>query len=129
MKRLSYAGPPALAALACAALLGGCQRGEPAAGAADIQLAETLLPAEPALARQYERSCRLCHASAASKAPLTGFAAAWEARLRQGMPALLEHVRQGYRTMPAKGYCNDCADADFEKLIQFMARDGKRGAA
>jgi cytochrome c5 len=42
--------------------------------------------------------------------------------LQQGMPVLVGHVKGGFRNMPAKGLCNDCSDADYEALIQFMSQ-------
>lgn len=99
--------------------LGACQDGKPQS--ADLQKAETLRPADARLAEKYERSCLGCHGAAASQAPLTAFAAAWAPRLRQGMPVLLAHARDGFKTMPAMGYCNDCGDEELRRLIVFMA--------
>ncbi|WP_204378031.1 c-type cytochrome [Chromobacterium sphagni] len=86
-----------------------------------MQKAEALRPGDAGLAEKYQRSCLICHGAPASQAPLTAFAPAWEPRLRQGMPALLAHVRDGFQAMPAQGYCNDCSDDELERLIVFMA--------
>lgn len=73
------------------------------------------------MAALYERSCRTCHSHQASQAPLAGFVPHWTPRLSQSMPVLVGHVRDGFKGMPARGYCNDCSDQDYEALIRFMS--------
>ncbi|MBP4047882.1 c-type cytochrome [Chromobacterium violaceum] len=115
-------------ALAGIAILAACGREVAKPQAADLQRAETLRPADAQLARKYERSCLICHGNQASQAPLAGFAPAWEARLEKGMPLLLSHVRDGLNAMPPRGYCNDCNDEEFARLIAFMSDGGQGGA-
>lgn len=103
------------------ALLAGCGDGPAQPDAAAITKAAALQPSDAALAAIYERSCRTCHAQVEAKAPLTGFVPQWKPRMAQGMPTLLLHVQQGFQGMPARGYCNDCSDAEYEALIRFMA--------
>ena len=86
-----------------------------------VAAAEAARPADPQVASIYQRSCVSCHTAPASTAPLVGLAAAWEPRLKQGMPVLVQHAREGYKAMPAKGLCSDCSDADLQKLIEFMS--------
>jgi cytochrome c5 len=88
---------------------------------AQIAAAEKAMPGDPGLSRIYQRSCISCHSVSSSTAPLTGFAAAWKPRLQQGMPVLVQHAREGYKAMPAKGFCSDCSDQDLQKLIEFMS--------
>jgi cytochrome c5 len=104
--------------LLCAglALLAGCQ--EPTASS---PAAAAAMPADAKLARTYAQTCKACHATAASGAPLTGDRAAWQPRVAQGMPALLEHTVRGYKGMPPLGACMDCTEKEFEALIRFMA--------
>jgi cytochrome c5 len=78
-------------------------------------------PADPELARVYAQTCKACHAVAASGAPLTGDRAAWQPRVAQGLPTLLEHTVNGYKGMPPLGACMDCSEQEFEGLIRFMA--------
>lgn len=108
-------------ALGVLALLTACQQAPAGPSAADRRHAEDARPASAALAQTYERSCQTCHSQVASGAPLVGFAPHWQARLAQGMPTLLRHVREGLGGMPARGYCNDCGDAEFAALIVFMS--------
>lgn len=86
-----------------------------------IAHAQQVMPQDANLAALYERSCRTCHSQQASQAPLAGFVPHWTPRLSQGMPVLVGHVRDGFKGMPARGYCNDCRDQDYEALIGFMS--------
>lgn len=113
--------------VACSvALLAACQDTPPVPTPADLRRAEQAQPGDAQLAQKYARSCHTCHANRASTAPLTGFAADWHPRLRQGKAVLLAHVRDGYQGMPARGFCNDCSDQDFEALIAFMSTSEKK---
>ena len=107
--------------LVVALALVACSQSIPTPSPADERVADLARPADAELAQKYERSCLTCHASIASNAPLTGFEAHWEPRLRQSMPTLVAHVRDGFQGMPARGYCNDCSDHDFEALVVFMS--------
>lgn len=101
--------------------LAACQRVPPVPDANALQRAEVARPADGLLAQKYERSCQTCHSSRASTAPLTAFASDWQPRLAQGLPTLVAHAREGFKGMPARGYCNDCTDQDFAALITFMS--------
>lgn len=113
----------------CAVLLGACG---PAAESLPekIKRAEAMMPADPALAEKYERSCRICHISPDSGAPLAGDAQAWEPRLAQSRDLVARHLRDGFKAMPPRGQCFDCTDEELERLTAFMARrDPKAEAA
>lgn len=111
-------------------LLAAC--GEPAGtpGAATTASAPpaTAAPADPQTARLYDQTCRACHTAPASGAPQSGDRKAWEARLAQGMPVLVEHTIRGFKGMPPLGTCMDCTPADFEKLIRYMAGEAPTGS-
>lgn len=70
---------------------------------------------------KYDKSCAFCHASGAAGAPKVADAAAWKPRLAKGQDALLKSVKNGLNAMPAKGMCNDCTDAEFKALIQYLS--------
>lgn len=106
------------ACLALAALLGGC--GEDAAPATPRNAA-ALAPSDPALAKIYDSSCKLCHANPASGAPQAGDAHAWQPRLAQGSDSLLDHSINGYKGMPPMGMCMQCSEDEFLALIAFMS--------
>ncbi|HEX5360747.1 MAG TPA: c-type cytochrome [Fluviicoccus sp.] len=80
------------------------------------------MAADPGIEAKYGKSCVTCHGSGVLNAPRKGDRAAWAPRLQQGMSVLVGHVKGGFRNMPAKGLCNDCSDADYEALIQFMSQ-------
>ncbi|MGE7955978.1 c-type cytochrome [Pseudomonas sp. NPDC089530] len=79
------------------------------------------LPGDPALARIYDSSCKLCHANPASGAPLTGDVPAWQPRIAQGADTLLDHSINGYNGMPPMGLCMQCSEEQFLALIRFMS--------
>ncbi|QRY77969.1 cytochrome c5 family protein [Pseudomonas sp. PDNC002] len=106
------------ALLALVALLGGC--GEDAAPATPRNTA-ALAPSDPALAKVYDSSCKLCHANPASGAPQTGDAKAWQPRVAQGADSLLDHSINGYKGMPPMGMCMQCSEEQFLALISFMS--------
>lgn len=70
---------------------------------------------------KYDKACTFCHSTGAAGAPKTGDAAAWKPRLATGTDALLHSVKNGKNAMPAKGMCNDCSDADYKALIQYIS--------
>lgn len=117
------ASPACRGALAAALVLALTGCGGPATpGPADEARAAQLRPRDAVLAEKYERSCMVCHTQAAAQAPLTGFAPAWQPRLKQGMDTLVRHAEQGLGSMPARGLCADCTANDLRALIQFMAQ-------
>lgn len=105
--------------LPCAAfaLLAACGAETPSGGAAPA-LPD---PADPKLARLYAQTCKACHTTPGSGAPLAGDKAAWQPRVAQGLPTLLEHTVRGYKGMPPLGSCMDCTEKEFEALIRYMA--------
>lgn len=109
------------AMLASLAVLAACSNQSDTPDAQAIAYAQQVMPKDASMAALYERSCRTCHSQQASQAPLAGFEPHWKPRLAQGIPVLLGHVRNGFKGMPARGYCNDCTDQDYEALIRFMS--------
>lgn len=87
----------------------------------DLMRAESLRPPDAQLAAKYERSCIICHGVRAG-APMTGFEPAWRVRVAKGHVLLLEHARDGFNAMPAKGLCSDCSEEDLSHLIHFMSQ-------
>lgn len=110
-------------ALVSVVLLSACGENAPPAGSSTSSSAPAaaVAPSDPELAQLYAQTCRTCHTNPATGAPPTGDRQAWEPRLKQGMPALLDHTIGGYKGMPPMGSCMDCSEQDFEALIRFMA--------
>lgn len=71
---------------------------------------------------KYKQTCFACHGTGAAGAPKTADKAAWEPRLKQGMPALVASVKSGKNAMPPGGLCMDCSDDDYTALINFMSK-------
>ena len=69
----------------------------------------------------FEQSCKTCHANPSNPAPQVGDKAAWDKRLEQGLPTLVQHAIQGFNAMPAGGLCTTCTPPDFEAMITYMA--------
>lgn len=78
-------------------------------------------PEDPRLAEIYSQTCKSCHASPASGAPLTGDAGAWKPRLEKGLETLVRNTVEGYNGMPPLGSCSDCTRDDLRALIRFMS--------
>ena len=70
----------------------------------------------------YQGACFACHATGALDAPKKGDAAAWEPRLKQGMPTLVKHVTEGFNAMPPRGICMDCTAEDYQAVIEWMSK-------
>lgn len=71
---------------------------------------------------KYNKACAACHSTGAAGAPKKGDKAAWAPRLKQGEAVLLDHIRKGFKAMPARGLCADCTDADYKALIKYMSK-------
>lgn len=69
---------------------------------------------------QWSRNCVLCHVRGEGGAPVLGDQEAWAPRLAQGEDTLLQHTIEGFNNMPPLGYCMDCEEADFRRIIRFM---------
>ncbi|GAA4346984.1 c-type cytochrome [Kangiella taiwanensis] len=70
----------------------------------------------------YYRSCFSCHERGHGGAPLRGNIEQWQARLDKGEAALMKSMVEGYKTMPPKGGCFDCTEADLQKAFEFMLK-------
>ena len=71
---------------------------------------------------KYNMFCIACHGTGAAGAPKTGDTAAWEARMAAGMDTMVESTKKGKNAMPPMGLCNDCTDAEFKAIIEFMIK-------
>ena len=70
----------------------------------------------------YMMSCFACHSTGAAGAPKVGAgnADAWTSRMEKGMEAVVTNAVNGVNSMPAKGLCFTCTDADIEALVEYM---------
>ena len=113
-------------AVLLALVVTGCNRAEvPTDRGEIVARAQAASPTDPRLAALYAGSCKACHVTPDSGAPLTGDRAGWAPHWAKGMPALLQSTISGVGSMPPGGQCFACAPADYEALIRFMADQGK----
>ena len=94
---------------------------------ANIEIQESAPP--PVLAalsgeEVYNSACIACHMTGAGGAPLLSDVDAWEARVAQGTPVLIQRAVEGYMgeigIMPAKGGRLDLSDEEVEAAVIYM---------
>ncbi len=75
----------------------------------------------------YMASCFACHSTGAAGAPKVGAgnAAVWETRLEKGLDTVVANAINGINTMPAKGLCFTCTDADLRAVVEYMIESSK----
>ena len=77
----------------------------------------------------YNSACLACHAAGVGGAPIVGDAAAWQARIAQGMETLTKHAIEGYSGsagyMPAKGGRMDLSDDEVAAAVEYMAAESQ----
>jgi cytochrome c5 len=74
-----------------------------------------------AVQQKWARSCALCHVNGEGGAPRIGDVEAWAERRKEGDAILMKHTLEGFKRMPALGYCMDCEIDDFAAMINMMA--------
>lgn len=104
--------------VACPVILSGCDQHHAPPTTSELG---TLAPADPHLAILYEHSCKACHATVGSGAPLVHDKDAWSPRWSKGLATLRDHAIVGFQAMPAGGQCAVCTPKDYDDLIRFMA--------
>lgn len=68
----------------------------------------------------YNTGCLACHASGAAGAPKFRIAADWTDRLSQGIDTVYANAINGKGSMPAKGLCPTCSDAEIKAAVDYM---------
>lgn len=68
----------------------------------------------------FDSYCFSCHGTGWDNAPVIGDAFAWEDRIGKGADVLLQNTINGFNTMPPKGNCFDCTDAELKALVEFL---------
>jgi cytochrome c5 len=71
----------------------------------------------------YQTYCHACHGSGLQGAPVTGKMDDWSSRLEAGVESLLEVTKKGMKTMPPKGSCSECSDAELTAIIEMMIQE------
>jgi len=77
----------------------------------------------------YDRVCAVCHNVGIAGAPMTGDAAAWKARIGQGMAALVANAINGFQgatgVMPAKGGDASLSDDEVAAAVEWMVEQSQ----
>jgi cytochrome c5 len=77
----------------------------------------------------YKMACAACHAAGVAGAPKLGDAAAWSARIEQGMDTLVSHAINGFQGtagyMPPKGGRTDLSDDAIRASVEYMVENSK----
>lgn len=68
----------------------------------------------------YETTCAHCHETGLDGAPITGNAADWENRSQLWQAVLMEHAKDGYLEMPAKGGDLNLSDSTVSAAAEYM---------
>lgn len=68
----------------------------------------------------YQVGCISCHGDGIAGAPRSGVTADWELRIAKGLETLYANAINGYGTMPARGVCLDCSDAEVQAAVDYM---------
>lgn len=102
----------------------GAGSGVPAEAAAPAQMAADMSGEEV-----YNTACAACHAAGIAGAPKSGDAAAWSARIGQGMDTLATHAISGYQGsagyMPPKGGRTDLSDDAVRAAVEYMVAQSR----
>ncbi len=94
-----------------------CLQGEPCATAV---LVPQLSSGPRSSEEIYQFGCVSCHENGLAGAPRTGTAADWTSRLAKGLETLYANALNGSGTMPAKGVCLNCSDAEVQAAVDYM---------
>ncbi|WP_420555323.1 c-type cytochrome [Neptuniibacter marinus] len=77
----------------------------------------------------YEGACKVCHGSGLTGSPKFGDSDAWSARIKKGMPVLLDHAVNGFSgdtgVMPPKGGRVDLSDQQVEQAVAYMVESSQ----
>ncbi|CAM4372172.1 MAG: Cytochrome c6 [Legionellaceae bacterium] len=75
----------------------------------------------------YQDKCAVCHDSGAAGAPKVGDGGVWDERLKLGLDTVITHAIKGYNSMPPKGTCMSCSDAEIKAAVEYMIDESKVG--
>lgn len=100
-----------------------------AAGAANSAAAAQTAQAPQDAKAVYDQVCAVCHNAGIAGAPMTGDAAAWEARIAQGMAAMVANAVNGFQgatgVMPAKGGNAALSDEAVAAAVEWMVEQSQ----
>ena len=68
----------------------------------------------------FEQACFSCHGTGFYGAPLIGDQYDWQERLARGESELITNTLQGLNSMPARGGCVQCSDAEIQAAVRYL---------
>ena len=68
----------------------------------------------------FEQACFSCHGTGFYGAPIIGDPYDWEERLARGENDLIANTLQGLNSMPARGGCATCSDAEIQAAVRYL---------
>lgn len=77
----------------------------------------------------YSSKCAVCHDAGAAGAPKLTDKTAWDKILAQGMPTVMKHAIVGYNSMPPRGTCMSCSDAEMKAVVDYMVDESSKAKA
>ena len=113
-----------LVALPCAVLVAACAEPPPAqvekASPPSVSVPGDFIDPVERGRVAYQRACAGCHEQGVDGAPVTGRPEHWAGRSRLWHAVLVEHAKQGYFDMPAKGGDVTLSDSDVQAAAEHM---------
>jgi len=73
----------------------------------------------------YKSSCATCHRAGSAGAPVLGDVEAWRPLLAQGIHILFDRALKGYGSMPSRGTCTGCSDAELRAAVTYMMQESR----
>ena len=70
--------------------------------------------------KTYDEFCASCHDTGIDEAPVIGQPDAWKNRSPLWQAVLMEHAKQGYLDMPAKGGADELSDLAVSQAVEYM---------
>ncbi len=71
----------------------------------------------------FDQACFSCHGTGLADAPVRGDRYAWEERLARGTTILFQNTLNGVNSMPPRGGCLDCSDAELREALTYLLSD------
>ena len=71
----------------------------------------------------FNQACFSCHGTGFYGAPVIGDGYAWEERVQKGVQTLFESTLNGLNSMPPRGACTDCSDAELDAAVRYLIDD------
>ena len=68
----------------------------------------------------YEMACASCHDEGKDRAPIKGDRDSWSTRSQLWSSILVDHAKNGYLRMPARGGQMELSDKAMEAAVEFM---------